>query len=272
MKDIVSILKATESKGREVISHVLGPTADYQEVSNAAQDLLPGPVRELQELSKFFEEEMLRCRNAGAYFSGCLAGAAMIESFLLCFCLLEKAAVEGTKSFRSFNVKKKRPYEQTVFHWTLKELIPLTEELEWIGPKVVDQDLVTALVDGYYEIIPVAMPDVTKESLEALTSSIKRRPDVALLVLMQSMRNLVHGGRCIRLKKRLASSDFSDWAKLVLVVTVEIRDCLILRLHSIYQRYFEDLANSPEGVAKFIKLLAQLKATRAPEPPGAEGQ
>ena len=208
---------------------------------------------------------MLRCRDAGAYFTGCLAAAAMIESFLLFLCILEKATVERTKSFQNFNTKN-RPYEQAVLHWTLKELIPLTEELEWIGPTVVDQDLVAALIDGYYEMIPIAKPDITKENLEAFAGALKKRPDVALLVLMQSMRNLVHGGRCVRLKKNLESDDFSDWAQLVMILTVEIRDCLILRLNSIYQRYFMDLMNSPEGLPVFIKLYARFrKARQAPE-------
>jgi hypothetical protein len=203
---------------------------------------------------------MLRCKTAEAYFSGCLAGAAMIESFLLSICILEKSKVERTNTFRGFSNKKNRSYEQAVLYWTLKDLIPLTEELEWIGPTVVEQDLVTALVDGYYEMISTGRPDVTKESLEALTSSIKKRPDVALLVLMQSMRNLVHGGRCIRLKKRVGSDDFSEWAKLVMIVTVEIRDCLIIRLSSIYERYFGELVNSTEGMFALVNTFAKLKS------------
>lgn len=259
MKDIGSIIKADEVKAKELIRQVLGPSADFGVMSKAAETLLPESTRELQELCKFYEEEMVRCRDAGAYFFGCLAGAAMIESFLLSICILERKAVEGSGSFKNSRKGVNRAYEQIVLHWTLKDLIPLAEELEWIGPTVVDEDLVTALVDGYREILPIAKPDITDEGLEAVLNTLKARPDVALLVLMQSMRNLVHGGRCVRLRKRLASTDFSDWAKLVMVLTVEIRDCLILRLKSIYQRYFTDLLSSPAGVSALAKLLVRVR-------------
>ncbi len=256
MKDISAIVKARREKGDTMVRQVFGTHVNFEDVSKALPELFPSSATELQSLSKFFEEEMLRCRDAGAHFSGCLAGAAMIESFLLFICILEKAAVERTKTFQSSN-KKNRAYEQVVVHWTLKELIPITEELEWIGPKVVDPDLITALVDGYNEMLPAAKPGITEEDLQALSAEITKRPDLALLVLMQNMRNLVHGGRCVRLRKNLASEDFSDWAKLVMVVTVEIRDCLILRLESIYRRYFLNLINTPRGLGMLAGLLGR---------------
>jgi hypothetical protein len=259
MKDIASIIKADEIKGRELIRQVLGPSADIEIMSKAVEELLPESTRELQELCKFYEEEMIRCRDAGAYFFGCLAGAAMIESFLLSICILERKTVEASISFQNSHKGVNRAYEQIVFRWTLKDLIPLAEELEWIGPTVVDEDLVIALVDGYREMLPIAKPDITDEGLEVVLNRLKTRPDVALLVLMQSMRNLVHGGRCVRLRKRLASTDFADWAKLVMVLTVEIRDCLILGLKSSYHRYFTDLLSSPTGVAALAKLLVRVR-------------
>jgi hypothetical protein len=204
---------------------------------------------------------MLLCRDANANFSGCLAGAAMIEAFLLLFCVLDEPAVKRAKSFHAF-AKKNKPYADLVAHWTLKELIPLSEELQWIGATVVEKDLVTALVDGYYEMLPMARPGITQEEMGKLAEALRKHPDVALLLLMQSMRNLVHAGRCIRLRKNLPSDDFSDWAKLIMVLTVEIRDCLILRLSSVYQQYFVGMVNSPDGVAAILILLARLRAAQ----------
>jgi|SRR5450755_25699 hypothetical protein len=258
MKDIASLIKADEVKAKELLKQVLGPSADFGTMSKVVEELLPESTRKLQELCIFYENEMVRCRDAEAYFFGCLAGAAMIESFLLSISVLERKAVEGSRSFQTSRKKVNRAYEQTALHWTLKDLIPLAEELEWIGPTVVDKDLVLALVEGYREILPIAKPDITDESLEAVLDTLKRRPDVAFLVLMQSMRNLVHGGRCVRLRKQLASTGFSDWAKLVMILTVEIRDCLILRLRSIYPRYLTDLLSSPAGLSALAKLLVRV--------------
>jgi hypothetical protein len=262
MKDIASLVKSKEAAGRELLGRILGPNADFEAVSMTALALLPEATKELQELCVFFEGEMLRCRDGGAYFAGCLAGAAMIESFLLSICILERKAVEDSRYFRSLKKNKNLAFEKITPHWTLKELIPLTEELEWIGPETVDLQLVTALVEGYREMLPVARPGMTDQDMVTFLSDLKERPDVALLELMQSMRNLVHGGRCLRLRKRLASADFADWAKLVMIVTVEIRNCLLTRLQSIYGRYLRELANSPEGLAAFAKLFVQLSAAR----------
>jgi hypothetical protein len=254
VKDINSIIKAYEAKGREMANLVFGSSVNLSDLSTAFQNLLPESARELQELCKFYEAEMLRCRDSGAYFSGCLAGAAMTESFLLLLCFLEKTTVEKTKGFQS-SKKKGKNYDQVIVHWTLKELIPLTEELDWITPAVVDRELVKALIDGYREILPMVKPDIKDEDVQAVLSLIEKRPNAAMLHLMQSMRNLVHGGRCVRLRKQLWSDDFSDWAKLVMVLTVEIRDCLILRLQDAFKRHLTTLADSPEGLTALTNLF-----------------
>ena len=261
MKDISSIIKAYETKGRALIGTVLSPSANFTEVSAAFQGLLPEPARALEELCKFYEAEMIRCRDGGAYFSGCLAGAAMIESFLLLFCFLEKNTVIASAKFPRSS-RENKPYEEVASHWTLKELIPIAEELKWIGPEVVERDLVTALVDGYKEMLPTAIPNLSEEELNSVLQSLERHPDTALLVLMQSMRNLVHGGRCVRLRRRLWSEDFSDWAKLVMVLTVEVRDCLILRLGKAYEQYVRALAESPEGLVRIATLMSQFGIKR----------
>lgn len=260
MKDIASVVSGYEARGQELMRR-FAPSANPEDLINAFEGLLPDSAKELQELCKFFEREMLLCRDAGAYFLGCLSGAAMIESFLLLFCLLEKASVERTRSFHS-NKKKKQPYEEVLTRWTLKELIPLAEELEWIGSKAVEPELVKALVDGYREMLPAAKPGLADNNLNAALRLLEERPDVVLLSLMQSMRNLVHGGRCVRLRKQLWSKDFSDWAKLVMVLTVEVRDCMILQLEAAYKRYIMDLMNTSEGVAALAALCNRFVKTQ----------
>ncbi len=245
------------------MSRILGSSVQFEDVSKAFEELLPEQARNLQDICKFYEHEMLLGRDSGAYFSGCLAGAAMIEAFLLLFCVLQQPAVERTESFRKF-AKKKGPYLTVIAHWTLRELIPLSEELQWIGATMVEKDLVAALIDGYYEMLPAVKPGITQEEMEGVVEVFRSRPDVALLTLMQSMRNLVHAGRCIRLKRNLPSEDFADWAKLVMVLIVEVRDCMILKLNSVYQQYIVGLLGSPGGVATFSKVLNQLGGVRSP--------
>jgi hypothetical protein len=256
MKDIHAMLKAQETYSSELMGQIFGEHINSQDVTRIVQGLLPESFKELQNLCRFFEKEMAICREAGAYFSSCLAGAAMIESFLLSICLLEETAVRHSKSFQTFK-KKNKPYKDTIVCWTLKELIPIAEEIQWVNPAVVNQDLVKVLIDSYYQIIPTAEPGVSEEDLKVMMKSLGNRPDVALLCLMQSMRNLVHGGRCIRLEKKLASKDFSDWAILVIALTAEIRDCLVVRLNAVYHRYFSELLSSPVEFIKFTKLLVQ---------------
>ena len=253
MKDMPSILKAEEAKARDLIAKTFGPSVDFQAFSEVAQSLFPSPIRELQSLCIFYENEMIRCRDAKAYFSACLAGAAMIESFLLLLSVLERTDVERTTAFQQFS-KTNQPYENAVLGWTLKHLIPVTEELEWIR-HTVDEDLVAALTSAHNEIAPIVRPGITPEEVATGAAGIKAHPDTAFLGLMQSMRNLVHAGRCVRLKKNLGSEDFADWAKLVTVLTVEIRDCLILRLKATYRQHFMNLMNSPMGLDAIIKLL-----------------
>jgi hypothetical protein len=267
MKDIVSIIENKKIKAYEQITKFLGPTVDLEQLSKVAQSLFPKSVKALQELSVFFEQEMLRCRNSEAYFSACLSGAAMIESFLLAICILDEIEVTKTTVFKNLTKKKSQPYENIVSYWTLKEFIPVAEELDWIGVNVVDKQLVSTLIEGYREMLPAAKPGITEESIHSVAQLLINHPDIAFLTLMQNMRNLVHGGRCIRLRKNLASADFRDWAKLVLILIVEIRDCLILRLDTIYQKYMRNQLNSPEGLALFIKQLTDFKNISSPVKP-----
>jgi hypothetical protein len=256
VKDIPSVLSAYEAKGRDLIQRRCAPATTLQDLSDAFQSLLPTSVKELQELSKFFERQMLLCRDSGAYFLGCLAGAAMIESCLLLFCVLEKSAVERTRCFCGSR-KNNQSYEETINRWTLKDLIPVAEELQWVGPTVVEQELVQALVDGYREMLPEARPDLSAEDLGAILRSLKDRPDLALLFLIQSMRNLMHGGRCLRLKKQLWSKDFDEWSKLLMILAAEIRDCLILRLEAAFRVYLTDLVSTPEGARSVVDVAGK---------------
>ena len=80
---------------------------------------------------------------------------------------------------------------------------------------------------------------------------------------MQSMRNLVHGGRCVRLRKKLDTQDFAEWAQLVMMLTGEIRDCLILKLKPISQEYLNNLLNSQSGRDTAMMLASSILANLA---------
>jgi hypothetical protein len=207
---------------------------------------------------------MIRCREGQAYFAACLAGAAMIESFLLLFCIYERKNVQDTIAFRKHS-KGRKPYEALVAKWTLKDLIPIAMELGWIR-KEIDGQLVDALVSMYREIASVMRPDITVLEIESGAASLKAHPDTALFGLMQDLRNLVHAGRWVRLKRAFVQATFVEWTRLVLALTADIRDCLILRLEAAQGRYLDDLLRSPEGSKWFAEILETLARTRQAAP------
>lgn len=257
-RDINAYLMAERAKANDGITKVFGSSIDFEALASAAQDLFPCEVRELHALGVFYEGEMFRCRDAKAYFSGCLAGAAMIESYLLLFAILDRSQVEKTAAFPKVK-KPKGTYEETVLRWTLKQLIPITQELGWIR-HTIQPTAISVLLELYSDLAPVVSPGITAAEIDAGSTYLKQHPDLALLHLMQSMRNLVHGGRCVRLSKKPHTDDFAEWAQLVMVLTVEIRDCLILRLKSVSQKYLVGLLNSLNGLTSVIELVTTIHA------------
>jgi len=257
-RDINAYIAAEETEARATLEKAFGGLLSFQDIATAAQDLFPPEIRELQALGVFFEGEMIRCRDAKAYFSGCLAAAAMIETFLLLYSFLDKTEVSRTVLFRKLS-KPSKTYEEVVLRWTLKELIPVAQELDWIR-RSVQPAAVSVLVKLHEELAPAVRPGITSAEIAAGAKYIETHPDLALLHLMQSMRNLVHGGRCVRLRKNLDTPEFAEWAQLVMLMTAEIRDCLILKLKSISQHYLNEELKSAAGQAKLVTLTTSILA------------
>jgi len=263
-RDINAYLRAEEAKTNDAIAKMFGSSVAFEDLATAAQDLFPREVRELHALGVFYEGEMFRCRDAKAYFFGCLAGAAMIESYLLLFSIFDRSQVEKTATFQKMQ-KSTRTYEETVLGWTLKQLIPITQELGWIRHDI-QSTAISVLLELYRDLAPVVRPGITTAEIDASSIYLEKHPDLALLHLMQSMRNLIHGGRCVRLSKKLYTDDFAEWAQLVMVLTVEVRDCLILKLKSVSQKYLIGLLNSPDGLASVIELITLIRAKGGAKP------
>ena len=257
-RDIRALIKADEANAKDAIAKVFGKSVQFEDIAAAAQELFSSEVRDLHALGVFYEGEMIRCRDANAYFSGCLAGAAMIESYLVLFAILDRVDVEQTALFGKLS-KPNKSYQDLVLRWTLRELIPITEELGWIR-HTIQAGAISILVKLHEELAPVVRPSITAAEIAAGSTYIQTHADLALLHLMQSMRNLVHGGRCVRLKKKLDTQDFAEWAQLVMVLTVEIRDCLILKLKPLSQKYMIGMLNSSDGLKTVIRLLGAISA------------
>lgn len=254
-------MKLEEAKAKAAIEKTFGSFLSFQDIAAAAQNVFPREVQDLQALGVFFEGEMLRCRDAKTYFSGCLAAAAMIESCLLLFSLLDRAEVKRTAVFKKLS-KPTKTYEESVLRWTLKELIPVAEELNWIRHSI-QPSAIKVLIKLHEELAPAARPGITPQEIVAGTRYIETHADLALLHLTQSMRNLIHGGRCVRLRKKLDTADFAEWAQLVMVLTVEIRDCLILRLKDVSRQYLADVLSSPEGKSAVMKIVTSMLSKAA---------
>jgi hypothetical protein len=268
-RDINALIKAEEITARAAAEKIFGDLVSFQEITTIAQDLFPREVQELQALGIFYESEMIRCRDAKAYFSGCLAAAAMIESCLLLFSFLDTSNVARTAFFNKVS-KPNKKYEEIAVRWTLKELIPIADELGWIRHSV-QPEAIKVLVPLHTDLAPIVRPGITAQEIVGQVRYIETHADLALLHLMQSMRNLVHGGRCIRLRKKLDTQDFSEWAQLVIVLTGEIRDCLILKLKPISQQYLSNLLNSADGQIAAMKLARSIFA-RAAANAASQGQ
>jgi hypothetical protein len=112
-RDISALIAADETSARSAIEKAFGGLVSFQELAAAAQGLLPPEARELQALGVFFESEMIKCRDVRAYFSGCLAAAAMIESCLLFFSFLDKAHVSQTAAFKKLS-KPGKTYDEVI--------------------------------------------------------------------------------------------------------------------------------------------------------------
>jgi hypothetical protein len=189
--------------------------------------IMPPPLMALKDVGTYYESEMITADKAGAHFAACLMGGALIESVLLLLVFTNRGEVEATEIFKK--KLKKNDFSAAAHACTLDDLATIAEELNWIPTHVLDGLWQSGIVEAYREVAAVLEPMKTIDELESSAEALSTYQGYALLRLIQKMRNLVHGGRCVREQKTLHSPEFKQWAELIVKGVGEIRDCLMVR-------------------------------------------
>jgi len=120
---------------------------------------------------------MLKCLGAGAYFAGCLMGAALNEALLSLVCLFYQNEVKSTKQYEWSTKKGRgRTVQDLVGSWKLDQFIRVAEELSWVPSGVVAPEYSGPLADVYKEIAPVLNPSMTPDEIERSAGAFRAAP------------------------------------------------------------------------------------------------
>ena len=189
------------------------------------------------------ETEMITCDKNRAYFSGCLMGAAMNEALISLLCLLFEGRVKQTQQYAK--AQHRATYAAMVGNWKFEHLIRVVDELHWIPADVVAPEMLVALTEIYRELMPISYPGMSTEEIDAGAGEFRTRPGMAMLRLIQDLRNSIHAGQWIRGHRVLDLTHFEGWCRVATYVSAEIRNCLF---HVI----------CVEGMPTFSRQIAQL--------------
>jgi hypothetical protein len=150
MDDKLSHMTELQQQILEQFNRTLGCEIKSFDELETLKNLLPADLLKLEALCLFLEKEFLACEKAGAYFSACISGAAMIEGFLLILCWLNKDMVSATAAYKKH--AKNKDFDTTWGSLSLETLIEIAEVLQWIPADLVKMDLRTAIAASYEEI------------------------------------------------------------------------------------------------------------------------
>jgi hypothetical protein len=209
-------------------NQLLGTSAKtWEELVDA--NLLPPRLGILKKLTVFYEQQMLACRDAKAYFPACVMGSAMLEALLLFSCMLNREQVEKTSRYRAR--AGKQDFERVLCSIGFEDLVEISAELDWIPSSLISNDWKVALPEAYREIAKERRPKMNGVDRDRRACSLSAHPAYSLMLLLNMMRNRVHPGRWVREGHVLADeSAFADWAQVALVAAAHIRDCLVVHL------------------------------------------
>lgn len=225
MIDKGKVIVQEASEVSAVVAEVFPFEVDDLGVNGLLRSIMDPKLVAVYELALRCETEMYKCEQAGAYLAGCLMGAAMNEACLSLLCLSYKADVQKTHHYR--NAKLRETYEAMVGHWKFEHLIRVAKELGWMPNDVVDAPTVAALLEAYRELMPASYPTISQAEIETGEAEFHTSPGIAMLKLIQELRNSIHSGNWIRGKRRLDDSHFDGWCRIAIRVSAETRNCLL---------------------------------------------
>ncbi len=108
-----------------------------------------------------------------------------------------------------------------------EHLIRIAAELKWIPNDVVKPELIACLKDVYIELTPIDYPHMKQGEIDKGAEEFDTNSGIALLRLIQELRNSIHSGKWIRGGRNLIPSNLDDWCRVSIYVSAEVRDCLI---------------------------------------------
>jgi hypothetical protein len=190
--------------------------------------LLPPRIKTVKRLGVMYEQQMLRCLEAKAYFPACVMSASMLEALLLLLCMLKAESVATTKRYKDRAGRSPDDFDGTIFRLGLEDFIEISAELNWVPASLIDEGWKTALPNDFRELVALRHPNMSKDRLEAHANSLTKTPAYSLMLLLNTIRNKMHPGKWIRQKHELENEEaFSTWAHVALYAAAHIRDCLL---------------------------------------------
>lgn len=231
MADHESIIRDGLGVIDPIFRRLFGKSVETKDVTDLLRTIMDPTQLVIYDLALQCETEMLRCNDAGAYFAGCLMGAAMNEALLSLMSLFYAKEVQGTQQYSWSTRKGKRgAFEEVVGFWKLDQLIKVAEELRWIPNDVVAPQFVMPLSNVYRELSSAADPSLSRAEMDKGAASFKSAPGLAMLRMVQELRNSIHPGIWIRSGNVLNGFHVDGWCRIAIHVSGEIRNCLIRRI------------------------------------------
>jgi hypothetical protein len=249
--DKAKVIQQSSTEVDTLVEKVFPSEFDAHGANGLLGSIMNVKLLAVYELALRCETEMYTCERAGAYLAGCLMGAAMNEACLSLLCLSYREEVMTTHHYR--NAKLRESYEVMVGHWKFEHLIRVAKELTWIPNTVVDAPTIAALLDAYRELMPASYPTMLRAEIEMGAAEFETAPGIAMLKLIQELRNSIHSGSWIRGKRRLDDTHFDGWCRIAIRVSAETRNCL---LHFMAER---SAAMVRSQVAVFDEQMASAK-------------
>jgi hypothetical protein len=184
------------------------------------------------------ETEMLKCDKVGAFLPACIMGAAMVEALLSLICLQNEDEVKLTHHYG--RAKHRETFAAMVGRWKFEHLIRIAAELDWIPNSVVSPDWVGVLQESYSELAPINHPGITDREVEEGAKQFEVTPGIALLCLIQDVRNAVHSGKWLRGRSKNGIGDYESWCRVAVHASAEVRDCLIHMIQNRGLKYLRE--------------------------------
>jgi len=214
----------------------------WNELSEA---LLPPNIKTVKRLGVMYEQQMLLCRDAKAYFPACVMSASMLEALLLLLCMLNAPTVATTRRYKERAGKNPDDFDGTICRLGLDDFADISTELNWIPASLISDEWRVSMPEAYREIIEMRHQNMSKANRDVHINSFNKNPAYSLMLLLNMMRNKMHPGRWIRQKNELQNEEaFSAWAQVAVVAAAHIRDCLLQQHQAALVEYCKQRAFS----------------------------